>query len=286
MEAKLTQPKVRLAGLPAMNALLYVAAFLVFSVGITLTLFTEQTETLFAWTIAPPNNVYLTAAFLGASYWASCVLEFLAARRRAWTHSRIAVPAVVLFTFLTLIVTLLHLDRFHLTPPSPPSTIGMTYFWLFVYVSVPLLMSALLVLELRKRRPDGPRTQPIPVGLKVALGLQSAVMLVFGLLLLFAPQTAPSVWPWKLTPLTAQAIGAWLVSLPVAGFHMIAENDLDRVKPSTVSYIALGVLQLIALARYPGDLNWSTPGAWLYLFFLLGIVLVGGLLAARTLQRV
>lgn len=55
----------------------------------------DQTEHYFAWTIASP----LTAAFLGAAYWASAVLELMAARERAWSHGRVAVPAVLLFLY-------------------------------------------------------------------------------------------------------------------------------------------------------------------------------------------
>jgi hypothetical protein len=56
-----------------------------------------QTETYFAWTIHPP----LTAAVLGAGYWASFVLELLSARERLWARTRVAVPAVLLFSTLT-----------------------------------------------------------------------------------------------------------------------------------------------------------------------------------------
>lgn len=59
--------------LPATRVMPYVAAGLVFTVGITLNLLTEQTDRFFAWTIATP----LTAAFLGAAYWPSCILGFL-----------------------------------------------------------------------------------------------------------------------------------------------------------------------------------------------------------------
>lgn len=269
-----------------MNTLLFVAGILVFIAGFQLYVMTERTDQFFAWTIAPPNNLFLTAAFLGASYWASCVLEMMAARQRAWTHARIAVPAVLLFTSLTFIVTLVHLSKFHLGPPlgqpAGPVTVALTYVWLIIYAAVPLLMGYLLFLQMRKKEAEAPRTLPVPNGLRMALGIQSAVMVLIGVFLLFAPQTAPLVWPWKLTPLTAQAIGAWLVSLPIAGFQSVWENDLHRTRAATVSYISLGVLHLIAIARYPGDLNWSSPGAWLYLFFLISIVVVGVLYELRT----
>jgi hypothetical protein len=286
MSANTVRTAARSSTWPAMNTLLFIAGILVFIAGFQLYVMTEQTDQFFAWTIAPPNNLYLTAAFLGASYWASCVLELWAARQRAWTHARIAVPAVLLFTSLTFIVTLIHLNKFHLGPPlgqpAAPVTVILTYVWLIIYAAVPLLMGLLLVLQLRKQEVAAPRTAPVPGGLRMALGAQSAVMFILGLFLLFAPQTAPLVWPWKLTALTAQAVGAWMVSLPLAGFQAVWENDLHRTRAATVSYIALGVLHLIAVARYPGDLDWSGLPAWLYVLFLVSMVLVGVLYELRT----
>src|SRR5262249_39055665 len=87
---------------PGMRRMLLVAGGLVFITGIQLFVLSEATDRFFAWTIKPP----LTAAFLGAAYWASCGTELLAARQRIWANARIAVPAVLIFTGLTLLVTL------------------------------------------------------------------------------------------------------------------------------------------------------------------------------------
>src|SRR5438477_11787365 len=114
-----------------MRWLLYAASTLVFLAGLQLSFLTEQTDTYFAWTIAPP----LTAAFLGAAYWASCMLELLCARERTWARARLAVPAVLVFTTLMLVATLLHLDRFHLASPLPVAR-GVTWAWLAIFVGV------------------------------------------------------------------------------------------------------------------------------------------------------
>jgi len=60
--------------------MLLVASALVFLAGVPLFVGTEQTDRYFAWTVLPP----ITAAFLGASYWASCIFELAAARHRIW----------------------------------------------------------------------------------------------------------------------------------------------------------------------------------------------------------
>ena len=68
---------------PGMRGLLYVAGVFVLIAGLPLYVLSEDTATWFAWTIDPP----LTAAFLGACYWAACVLEILSARGRPWAEA-------------------------------------------------------------------------------------------------------------------------------------------------------------------------------------------------------
>ena len=118
--------------------ILYLASFLVLSVAVSLYLFPEDTDVYFAWTVYPP----LSAAFLGAGYLASFLLEFLSAREKIWAHARPAVPGVWAFTFITMIITLLHLDRFHLDSSSIITRAG-TWIWLGVYIGVPIALGLL-----------------------------------------------------------------------------------------------------------------------------------------------
>lgn len=267
---------------PGMRRMLYAASLLVLSVGIPLFLLTEQTDVYFSWTIKNP----LTAAFLGAAYWSSCVLEFLAAREREWSRARIAVPAVLTFTALTLLVTLLHVDRFHFGSPALITVAG-TWVWLAVYAVVPPLMLALLVTQLRAPGLDAPRTRALPVGVRVAFGFNAALMLVLGLALMLAPLTAAGLWPWELTALTGRAVGAWLIGLGLAAAQAAWENDLGRARVMMISAVVFCLLQLLAIARYPAVPAWAGPSAWLYLAFLLELLAASlyGAYAGRRLER-
>jgi hypothetical protein len=91
-----------------MRVLLLVFCVTVFTAGFQLFVLAEYTERFFAWTINPP----LTAAFLGANYWGSLPLVLMSAREHTW--ARVAVPGVLVFTVLTLVATLIHIDRFHM----------------------------------------------------------------------------------------------------------------------------------------------------------------------------
>jgi len=83
--------------------------------------------------------------------------------RRLLARTRVAVPAVLLFSTLTLAITLVHADRFHFDSPTAitrASTLG----WLIVYVSVPVAMSWLLVASNGGRDQSLPGSRPWPSG--------------------------------------------------------------------------------------------------------------------------
>jgi len=262
---------------PGMRWLLFTASVLVLLAGLQLFVFTERTGTFFAWTIANP----LAAAFLGAGYWASVSIEALAGRQRVWANARIAAPTVFTFTVLTLVATLLHLGQLHLGAHFPATTRAVTVAWIAIYVLVPALMVIVFAVQARAPGVDPPRSAPLPAWMLALLGAQAVVLLGAGLALFAAPGRAAAMWPWQLTPLLAQATGAWLISLGVAAAHAIRERDARRLRPAAVGYILLTVLQLIALARFPGRFAWSSASGVIYLIFLGTMLLAGVTALAR-----
>lgn len=267
---------------PGMRRLLWVAGVLVFLAGLQLFVFTERTATRFAWTIEVP----LTAASLGAGYWASVAFEWLAARERLWANARIAVPTVGVFTTLTLIATLLHLDLFHLGSSFEPITQAVTWGWIAIYTLVPLAMVLIGVGQRRAGGLDPPRTSRIPRWVAAVLLVQAVVMLVAGAYLFVAPTEAASLWPWPLTPLTGRAVGAWVLSLGLGAAHCLWENDPRRARPVAVGYVALGILEAVAVARYPDTIAWGEAQAIVYVVFLVSFVVTGAaLLWARAPLR-
>jgi len=256
---------------PGMRRIFYVASGLVVLAGIQLYILTDHTDRYFAWTIHPG----LTAAFLGAGYFAAFFVEFLAARRKEWSRSRIAVYAVLVFTVMTFVATILHRDKFHFSSSQPVAQ-GSAWAWLAVYTIVPILTLIVIARQAALRGGgDPPRERPLQAVVIAVLAVQGTVMLGLGAALFIAPTHTASIWPWTLTPLTARAIAAWLLGVGVGLIHAAFERDFDRVAPGATAYLALGVLQLVALARYSHDVDWGRPAAWVYLAFLLSILLVG-----------
>ena len=264
---------------PGLRWLLVTAAVLVGLAGIQLLVFTAHTGQYFAFTITSP----LAAAFLGAGYWAAVPIEALAARQRHWANARVAVPAVLTFTVLTLAVTLTHLGQLHLGARFAIGTQIVTVAWIAIYVLVPALMLILLAVQARTPGTDPPRSAGLPAWLYAVLALRAIALLGLGVALFAAPGRAAPLWPWALTPMMAQATGAWLISLGVAAGHALLERDARRLRPAAAGDILLAVLLSIALARYPHQFDWrSAPGIG-YLIFLATMLLTGAVGLARGL---
>lgn len=244
--------------------LLRVIAVLVFLVGIQLYVRSAHTASEFAWTIKPP----LTAAFMGAGYWASCLLVIQASMQRKWANARLGLLAASLFTVLMLAATLIHVDKFHTGAAT-----GIT--WIVVYVATPVALAVLLPRQMRVAGGDPPRAAPMSAGARIVFAVQAAVMIVFGVALFAAGHGAQALWPWLVTPLTARAIGAWLIGLGAGAAIAAAEADWLRVGSATGAYALLGVLQGIALARYSGSVDFAGGGGWIYAAAVLAVFVIG-----------
>jgi hypothetical protein len=244
-----------------------VAGFLLFPLA-------ESTEDYFSWTIEPP----LTAAFMGAAYWAAFVLIGWTARAGTWEAARPTLVPVTAIAVLLLLATLLHDDKFDFD-----SLFG--WFWLIVYCTVPPLL-ALLVWR-QPRAPTGPPPEgTIPTPLRVLLAFQALVMAGIGAAMFIEPTTAEDLWPWILTPLTARAVSAFLIGFAAAAAYAVVDNRLEPFAGAAYSYAALGALELLAAAIFSADLDGGARTT-LYLVFVGSVLGAGveGSLAVRRAQR-
>src|SRR5688500_16245651 len=241
---------------PGMRVLL--GAFAVLTALATGALFVlaETTEETFAWTIDPP----LTAAFIGAGYAAGCVLVVLCLRDPVWVHSRVPVLTIFVFVVLTLAATLLHINRMHFDDDFGGLHVlakAAAWFWLAVYLVVPVAMLVLIVVQERSPGEDPPPRHPVPVVLRIALAVESAVLLVVGGMIYVVPTTATAVWPWPLTPFTGRVVAAWLLAFGLATALAAVTGDLRRLRTAAIAYTVFGVLVLVAVARFASTLDWN-----------------------------
>jgi hypothetical protein len=261
-------PSVRSLTKELRGLLLVFALLTMLAVGVLYVL-AEHTDRYFAWTIAPP----ITAAFLGGGFGAGFVLVALTRRERAWANARVGVLTILLFVVLMLLATLLHLDRFHFSAPGAVARFA-AWFWLVIYVLVPLAMLVFLAAQVQAPGSDPPRQRALPSWLAWLIGVQGTVMAMTGIGLFIAPRVVGTVWPWMLTPLTGRAVGAWLTALGVAAALAIREHDLIRLRAATVTYAAFGALQLGALVRFAEHVRWGAA-AWLYTLVAISVLAAG-----------
>jgi hypothetical protein len=235
-----------------------------FLIGVPLVFLTTRTDRYFAWTIATP----MTAAFLGANYFASAVLAILAARETVWANGRIAVSVALAFAPLTTVATLVHLDLFHL---------GTFYgwFWVVAYCVYPAQLIYFVRKQLKVPGTDPPRESPLPVWVMAILGVHAVVLIPLGIALFASPTSVGSVWPWTLTALTGQVIAAWVLAFGVLAAHAIYENDVARTRPAMLGYPFLGAMHVFMLTRFADDVRWDSPGAWIYVGVISSCFVLG-----------
>jgi hypothetical protein len=233
----------------------------------------ESTEETFAWTIEPP----LTAAFIGAGYAAGFVLVVLCLRDPLWVHSRVPVLTIFVFVVLTTTATFIHINRMHFDDDFGGLDLMAkiaAWFWLTVYVVVPIAMLVLIVVQERAHGDDPPPRHPVPVALRIALAVEAAVLLVVGALIYVEP-TSVSVWPWVMTPFTGRVVAAWLLAFGLATALAAVGGDLRRLRTSAIAYTVFGVLVLVAVARFPSTLDWGSPAAWIFVGLAVAVALTG-----------
>jgi hypothetical protein len=250
---------------------------LLFIAGVQLFLLSAQTETWFAWTFAAP----ISAAFMGAGYWAAMFHAYLGARSGAWSMVRTSLPAALTATGLLSITTFLHLDKFHLGSPLFVTRF-VTWVWIVVYVVVPPVLAIAWIIQSRLPGAHVRGQNPLPGWIRAGFALLAAFALLSGIGLFLAPGRMAEVWPWALTPLAARAISSWLCAFGIACLSLTLENDIRHGAGTSASLFAFCILQVIVVLRYLAAIDWGKPMGILYvLFLLLGLLITGANLLAN-----
>lgn len=209
----------------------------------------------------------------------------VSARQRLWANARILAPGTLVFASLILLTTFIHLDRFHWHGPTTYAQF-QAWLWITIYALYPLVLLAGWIHPHRQPGGDPNLRLPLPPWLRVVLASQAALFLAVGAALLVAPAaTSDAIWPWELTPLTGRAIAAWLIALGIVAANALYENDWERIPVAPSTYTAVGVLQLVVVARYTDDFDWSDVQSWAYVVFFAFVAAVGAIalyLAARA----
>lgn len=247
--------------LPITRFTFVVAAVLVFIAGVQLFVLSRRTDEFFAWTIRNP----LTAAFLGAGYWANLAGLLPGARLRLWQQARIQMVATLAFTLAILFVTLRDLRTFHFDDADLLPRLA-AWAWLVVYLGLPVLLMAVLVIQ---ERAGGSREYAVEAPLRPWLRgfflVQTVALGGLGLGLIFLASRFDAIWPWQLNRLAAGAIGSWLIGIAAGSIWVLRDGDWRRTRLLMPTYLAFCLLQLIAVARFSDQVQSDDWRTWVYI---------------------
>lgn len=262
--------------LPLMRALVVAGAIFVLGAGFQLYVLTEVTDRFFAWTVGDP----MAAATMGAFYLSACVVATMSAREKSWEMARIGIPAILVFLWLTLLASLMHLSTFHLDATFLAATAA--YLWLAIYLLDPPLMTIAYIRQIRQAAPTSPSTRPIPRWRRLAMAVFGVPIALAHIALFLG---AIEAWPWKMGPMAAKATAAWGIALGLILITAALDGDERRSRPASAGLVVFGLLAALAIGRYPDNFEGGTAGA-LWLVVLAVVVVLGGIGLLRARRNV
>lgn len=246
---------------------------------VVLFLWPAQTDRRFAWTIEPT----MTPMLMGAGYGSAAYFYGRVLFGRRWHLVSLGFLPTTLFTWMLLVATFLHWDKFH------HGTFSFRL-WFWVYLVTPILVPG--VWWVNRRRDPGvadPDDPPFPPWVPPALRVAGAFMLALAAWLYLLPSSAIEVWPWALTPLTARTVAAF-VALPGVAWLAVAADRRWSAARAMVETVAIGlVFLLIAVARAWGEFDRADPLSFVYVAGLAGTlaaIVVGYALMERRRRRI
>ena len=213
--------------------------------------FPDDTGRLFAWPVKPTiTPMILASVYLGGAYF-----FFRAATARHWHTVKGGFVPVGIFATLMGVATILHWDKF---------THSHIAFWLWagLYFSTPFLIFGVWWANRRRNVPGTGTELLIPVRVSRVIAVLGGLSGLTALFLFLFPDRAAAVWPWMLTPLTAQVMAA-IFALGIAGLGA----PLDRRWSSAQILLQVAALMLalilVAGVRASSELDLSNAVTWL-----------------------
>ena len=192
-----------------------------------------------------------------------------------------ALVTVTVFTVLTLVSTLIHLHTFHLWDGGFLARLA-AWVWLAIYLVIPIACLVVVVKQWRQPSVRATVRRAMPRWLTGLLVMQGGTLLVVGAVLFRGgatahhfPEGAMSFWPWRLSPLGAQVVGAWLLALAVAAALAVWERDLSRLLVPAVTYAVVGMFQLLVALRYWAEVRPDYQWGWAYVGLLVSVAVTG-----------
>jgi hypothetical protein len=271
-------PEVRSAGSnPVMSDLFrritMVEAFVLAVAGILPFFFPDTALDKWPWVSGPFNM-----RFIGAVYLTSLTAVLILLSSFRWAPGRVALPMLVVFTNLVLVVSLVYVDRFDFGEFS-------TWAWFALYVVIPA--SANYHLWRYRGLPPAQPEQVTP-GWRAFFLASGALFGGYGAALLVAPDALTDFWPWEIDAFHGRLYAAIFLTLGVAAFTVSRVAARIERLIVALTMIALGLFSIVGLVIADASedaVDWSAGGTWLWLAAFAVLLVAGLALAAGNLGR-
>jgi hypothetical protein len=239
--------------------------------------FPGDTAHWFAWPIKPD----MTPLVMGAGYISGAYFFVRVVRARVWHEVHLGFLPITAFTTFMAIATFAHLDKFDKDHVA-------FWLWIGLYLVTPVLVP--VAWWVNHRTDPGPAAAPpedlIDRRARIVLGVAGATQFLVALVLLLSPSTMIDIWPWTLTPLTAQVLGGWFALPGVVELMMAIDGRWSAIRITLHSQLIGITLILIGVARASGDFDGSNACTYLFVGGLAALLAgLTALLVSRDVRR-
>jgi len=235
--------------------------------GFGLFLFPNIVRPLWPWDIAPFNTRFLGAIYLGALIPVGYM--YLSGR---WSPTRPVLRAIFTFTFIVLVVSLFTIEKFDIASWS-------VWGWFAIYIGLPL--SAGYHLWLYRSMPTSHLNFVLP-NWSTILRITGVLFGLYGLGLLFLPNTFGNTFPWKLDVFHSQLYSAMFFTGSVMMFtvnKLSTSAEFIATGLTVTTFTTSAILGLFIVDVDVQKIDWvsSTTLIWLVslaVLSLLGLTMV------------
>jgi hypothetical protein len=192
----------------------------------------DRTDELWAWEIVPDlTSMVLASAYAAGAYFFARVMF-----GAPWREVAAGFPGVIVFVWMAAAATFLHLDRFI------EDNLAFAA-WIALYTITPIGIP--LLFAYNERRAPRREAPSLSRGLRVALAVAGAAVVLVGLAMTISPTTAIEHWPWTLTPLTARVMAAVVALYGTVWVSVAVDGTRTGARIPLESH-AIGLVVLLA----------------------------------------
>ena len=238
-----------------------------------LTLLPAVISEIWPWELTPFN-----ASLLGAVYFASMMTAALLVLMGRWSPARVALPLILLFTTIVLVLSVVYFDQFRRTPS--------TLLWFVLYIVIPLNAAYHMWLYRGLPKPGG----QLGPTLRRLLQVEGVVFGLYGLALLIAPEPSGAFWPWHLDAFHGRFYSVAFLTPALGALYLAGSAAWAEVLALAMTFFVGGLLPIVGLVVTDARvhrIDWSAPGTWLWIamFAVLAATGAGLWRALRALPR-